>query len=194
MDLCPEGCTRANLALAAHAGLLWKDMDCRSRTFVLVPRWRCTGPGPAPMSLAVGLPVAARLALPFWGKTTRRPPLAFATIGKALAMSGEFLCHPLHQFGIDALPLLQLLHEGQRLRHFTEFLLCGGTMEAIDLVFAPHRIEGSTAKFRCIAAITVAITVPSPSPSPLLLFILGWTQSFGGRYHSCRTSRRWGQH
>ncbi len=96
------GTAPQGLALPAHAGLLWKDKDCRSCTFVLVP----AGLGPAPMLLAKGLLVAAQLALASQGKTTRHLPPAFSAIGKALAMSGEFLCYPLHQFSIGALPLL----------------------------------------------------------------------------------------
>jgi hypothetical protein len=75
------------------------------------------------MLLAAGLPVAAWLGLTFRGKTTQHLPPAFAAIGKALAISGEFRCCPLHQFGVDVLPLLQLLHAGQHFLHFSEFLL-----------------------------------------------------------------------
>ncbi len=124
--------------------------------------WPCTGPGPVPMLLAGGLPVAARLTLASWGKTARHLPLAFAAIDKALAMLGEFLCHPLHQFGVDVLLLLRLLYAGQHLCHFLEFLLRGGTMEAINLEFAPHHVEGSTAKNRCIVAVTVGVAPLCP--------------------------------
>jgi hypothetical protein len=98
------------------------------------------------------------------GKMTRRLPPAFATISKALAMLGEFLCHPLHQFGVDAHLLLRLLHAGQCLHHYLEFLLRSGTMEAIDLAFAPCHVEGSTMKKKCIVAIAVAIGVTPLCP------------------------------
>ncbi len=120
--------------------------------------------GPAPMLLKAGLPVAAQLALVSRGKTTRHLPPVFAAIDKALALSGEFFSCPLHQFGVDVLPLLQLLHVSQHLCHFPEFLLCGGTMEAINLAFAPCHIEGSTTKNRHIVAIALAIAITPLCP------------------------------
>jgi hypothetical protein len=143
--------------------------------------WWCTRAGPAPMSLVAGLPIEARLALASQGKTTWHPPPVFAAIGKALAMLGKYLHCILHQFSIDTLPLLQLLYEGQHLCHFSEFFLHGGTMEAIDLAFAPCHVKGSTAKNRRIfaIAITIGITPLHPGAAAIIRRVipLPWNQS-----------------
>jgi hypothetical protein len=121
MWMCAQRSVRGRILLCLR---VW---GCHERTRIegvthpsLCPHgWHCIVQGPVPMSLAAGLPIAAQLELASQGKTTRHPPLAFVAIGEALAMSGEFLCRPLHQFGVDALPLLRLLHASQRLHHFS---------------------------------------------------------------------------
>jgi hypothetical protein len=138
LDLHPKVCAREDIALPARAGQSWKDTDCRSHTSLLVL------------------------------EDNAASPQAFAAIGKALATPGEFLCPPPHQFGVDALPLLRLLYAGQRLRHFLEFLFFGGTMEAIGLAFAPHCIEGSTTKNRCVVTVTVGVIPHCPREAAII--------------------------